>query len=125
MSHAAGLEHHHQRGETGGEFLIPFLRSPNASVSIVTRIESLGFHQLAVDEKSQIKDSLALLPELPLDDEIAGRAVWLRQQRPMKLGDAIIAATALEYGLKLITRNTGDFRHITSLQIINPFDSQP
>jgi hypothetical protein len=33
----------------GGEFLIPFLRNTNASVSIVTRIESLGFHQLAVD----------------------------------------------------------------------------
>jgi len=40
----------------------------------------------------------------------------------MKLGDAIIAATALEYGLPLATRNTVDFRHIDSLQIINPFD---
>jgi len=28
----------------GGEFLIPLLCNPHASVSIVTRIESLGFH---------------------------------------------------------------------------------
>jgi toxin FitB len=48
-----------------------------------------------------------------------------RQQKPMKLGDAIIAATAIEYGLKLVTRNTRDFRHITSLQTINPFAPQP
>lgn len=73
-----------EAAKPGGEFLIPFLRNPDASVSIITRIESLGFHQLAVDEETQIKVSLALLPELPLDDEIAGRAVWLRQQRPLK-----------------------------------------
>lgn len=111
----------------GGQFLIPFLRDPDAGVSIVTRIESLGFHQFAEDEKIQISDSLSLLPELPLDDEIAGRAVWLRQQRPMKLGDAIIAATALEYDLPLATRNTRDFRHIEGLTLIDPFasDSDP
>ena len=39
----------------------------------------------------------------------------------MKLGDAIIAATALEYGVPLVTRNEGDFKHITGLQVINPF----
>jgi hypothetical protein len=34
----------------GGEFLIPVLRDPQASLSIVTRIEALGFHQLAADD---------------------------------------------------------------------------
>lgn len=39
----------------------------------------------------------------------------------MKLGDSIIAATALEYGVPLVTRNENDFRHISGLQIVNPF----
>jgi hypothetical protein len=42
----------------------------------------------------------------------------------MKLGDAIIAATALEYGVPLVTRNEGDFKHIVGLQVINPFAEQ-
>lgn len=39
----------------------------------------------------------------------------------MKLGDAIIAATALGYGQALVTRNVDDFKHIVGLQLINPF----
>lgn len=39
----------------------------------------------------------------------------------VKLGDAIIAATALEYGVPMVTQNEGDFKHIAGLQIINPF----
>lgn len=42
----------------------------------------------------------------------------------MKLGDAIIAATAVEYGVPLVTRNVDDFKHISSLRIINPFTEQ-
>lgn len=41
----------------------------------------------------------------------------------MTLGDAIIAGTALVYGLTLITRNTDDFRWITQVRLWNPFES--
>jgi len=108
----------------GGEFLIRFLRDPNACFSIITRIESLGFHQLAADEESQIKESIALLAELPLDEDIAARTIALRRDKRMKLGDAIIAATALEYRLTLVTCNTSDFRHISELNIIDPFSEE-
>ncbi len=60
------------------------------------------------------------MPELPLDDDIATRAIALRQQKSMKLGDAVIAATALEYAVPLITRNEADFKHISGLILINP-----
>ena len=109
----------------GGAHLARYLSDPNASVSIVSRIESLGFHSLGAVEEAEITRSLRLLPELPLDDEIATRAVGLRQQRRMKLGDAIIAATALEFGVPLVTRNVGDFNHITGLVVINPFATTP
>jgi predicted nucleic acid-binding protein len=52
------------------------------------------------------------------------RAIRLRQQKKMKLGDAIIAATALEFGLPLVTRNVDDFKHVAELEIINPFEGR-
>ena len=39
----------------------------------------------------------------------------------MSLADAIIAATALEYGVPLVTRNVDDFKHIPGLDLRNPF----
>jgi predicted nucleic acid-binding protein len=57
---------------------------------------------------------------LPADLSVAERAVALRQQRKMTLGDAIIAATALVHNLPLLTRNVDDFKNITGLRIENP-----
>lgn len=59
--------------------------------------------------------------QLPLDDRIATRAIELRRQKKMTLGDSIIAATALVYRLPLVTRNEDDFTNVTELEIINPF----
>jgi toxin FitB len=39
----------------------------------------------------------------------------------MTLGDALIAATALEYGLELATRNVADFVDIPKKAVFNPF----
>jgi predicted nucleic acid-binding protein len=40
----------------------------------------------------------------------------------MKLGDAIIAATAIVYNLVLITRNVDDFKFIPNFTLLNPYD---
>lgn len=109
----------------GGEHLSAYLNHPAASVSIISRIESLGFNRLTADEGTMISHSLKLLAELPLDDDIALCAIGLRQQKKMNLADAIIGATALEYGVPLVTRNVDDFKHILGLTIINPFATQP
>ncbi len=42
----------------------------------------------------------------------------------MKLGDSIIAATALALGAELVTRNVDDFKHIAGLPVINPFEGR-
>ena len=49
-------------------------------------------------------------------------AIGLRQRRAIRLGDAIIAATALEHDLSLVTRNTDDFEWIDDLSFVNPVD---
>ena len=50
------------------------------------------------------------------------RRLRVLMRRKMGLADAIIAATALVHGLKLVTRNVDDFKHIAGVEIVNPFD---
>ncbi len=90
-------------------------------VSVVTRIEVLGYHRLTQEDKNDLLAFLAGGRELALDVVVADTAVRLRQERRMSLGDAIIAATALVHGLPLVTRNVDDFKHVENLKLINPF----
>ena len=52
---------------------------------------------------------------------IVAKTIQLRQKQKIKLPDAVIAATALVDGLKLISRNTKDFKNIKGLEIVNPY----
>lgn len=97
------------------------VREGSYSVSVVTRIEVLGYHRLTHEDKTDLLAFLAGGRELALDNAVAQTAVWLRQQRRMGLGDAIIAATALVHGLPLVTRNVDDFKHVENLKLVNPF----
>ena len=42
--------------------------------------------------------------------------------RTRGLADCLIAATALEHYLTLVTRNVADFEGLESLEIVNPSD---
>ena len=71
--------------------------------SPVTRMELLGFPGITTDESSEIEALLASLRRLPLDKAVEAQVIQLRQQRKIKLPDAIIAATALVHEVKLMT----------------------
>jgi predicted nucleic acid-binding protein len=61
---------------------------------------------------------LAGMEEIPVDRRIADRAGLLRHELPtLRLPDALIAATALGYGVALATRNTRDFRRVPGLRL--------
>ncbi|MDP3007992.1 MAG: PIN domain-containing protein [Methylococcales bacterium] len=57
---------------------------------------------------------------IKLTDEIVQRVIDIRQERRIKLPDAIIAATAIYQGAILVTRNTKDFKTF-DLETYNPF----
>ena len=76
----------------------------------IFRSEALGFHRLTSEAESELSDFFRGSRILPLNETIAQRAVSLRQQRRMGLGDAIIGATAMVHNLTFVTHNTGDFR---------------
>lgn len=110
--------------EPGDTLCLPFAQRLDAMIASVTRIEVLGFPKFGMlppQRQAMLTKLVGSTVELPLDEEIIQRAIHLRQQKSMKLGDAIIAATALEYGVPLVTRNEGDFNHIPGIRIINPF----
>jgi len=86
----------------------------------ITKIESLGFPRLHVNELLLLEILFDESYNLPLTDDIVERAIKLRQAKNMSLGDAIIAATALEHGYELWTANEEDFAHIDGLRLRNP-----
>lgn len=95
------------------------IRDRDCSVSVISRIEVLGFHRLAPDER-------IALEVFPLSEAVTLEAIRLRQRRSMTLGDAVIAATALVQARTLATRDTPDFDAIPGLTVWNPFaDVEP
>ncbi|MHC5932702.1 type II toxin-antitoxin system VapC family toxin [Nostoc sp.] len=93
------------------------------AVSALSYLEVLGYHLLKEEQRQYFKEFFQVAEVLPISQDVLNQAVILRQQKRMTLGDAIIAGTALVYGLTLITRNTDDFRWITQVRLGNPFES--
>lgn len=88
-------------------------------------VEVLGYHKLTDSERHALEAFFAAAPILPLSDTVLDQAVRLRQQKKMTLGDSLVGATALMYNLTLVTCNTDDFKWITGLTLLNPFESSP
>ena len=92
------------------------------NISIIVKIETLGFNG-EDSEMQKLKDFLSLAKIFYVEDSIAEETINLRKSyRKLKLGDAIIAATALAQNLTFISRNTKDFEDISGLDCINPYD---
>jgi toxin FitB len=98
--------------------------SAENAVASVAQIEVYGFPGLKAEEKAALDVLFRRLTVHPLDTEVIERAITLRQQRKMRLADAIIAATALVHGLPLVTRNVGDFKHVAELKLVDPFANE-
>jgi len=108
-----------------GAWLDPWTSHPDAAIASVTRIEALGFAGISPEEETAILDFVNASPTYLLDDEVIEQAIQLRQQKKMKLGDAIVAATDVAYNIPLVTRNEDDFKHIPGLDLKNPFAITP
>ncbi len=93
------------------------------SVSAVSLIEVLGYHLLGDEQRQYLVEFFQAANILRISDSVVTEAVKLRQTKRMGLGDAIVAGTALEHRLTLVTRNIGDFSWIQNLDLINPFES--
>jgi len=91
-------------------------------ISVVTKIEVLGYNDLP-HKTAAMSNFVSLSEILPLNEIVTDKTIELKRSfRKMKLGDAIIAATAITGNLALITRNVDDFKFIPSLTVLNPYE---
>ena len=92
-------------------------------LSIINQIELLCFEGSPA-EMQILNDFIEVTNVFPLSDGVVQKTIDLRKNHKIKLPDAIIAATALNYNLTLITRNTSDFQKVANLFCIDPHQIQ-
>ena len=105
-----------------GMKLLNAIVDKESNISIVTKIETLGFNFKSINEQATIEYFIKGSSVLELNNDIVNATISIRKKYKIKLPDAIIAATSIVYDLVLITRNVSDFKNIDNLKIINPFD---
>jgi hypothetical protein len=84
--------------------------------SVVTRAELFAGNS-GTDLASRL---LAPFREVNVDRAVAERAGRVAREFHLRLPDALIAATALEHGLALVTRNRKDFAGVRGLRVRAP-----
>ena len=90
-------------------------------LSVINKIELRGFYGLNREEEQKFNQLIESSTLISLEDAIIERTIALRKATRIKLPDAIIAATALEYDLTIITRNIKDFEQLPDIQLINSY----
>jgi len=99
-----------------------FIKAIPPNISVITQIELLGWHGVSAADLIPLTDFVNKAAIFGLEPPIVQQTIILRQYHKIKTPDAIIAATALIHGLTLVSRNVSDFKQISQLQVINPFE---
>lgn len=102
-------------------FLRQLIAERAPAVSAVSYVEVLGYHRLTETERQYFEAFFTEAQVLPLSQAVLDKAVRLRQAKKIKLGDSLVAGTALLHDLTLVTRNVDDFKGIDGLRVMNPF----
>ena len=88
-----------------------------AYISVITRIEVLGWKVYNDTTLQQMVQLLAKLHEIPLAEAEVQATIRIRQQFGLKLPDAVIAASAVVHGLSLLTGNVDDFKRVVGVDL--------
>ena len=92
--------------------------------SEISKLEVMGYHKLIDQDYQDFVEFFEGLPVFGITKTLIDDAVQLRRKRSMGLADAIIAATALEFEMPLVTHNVVDFKWIPGLEIIDPLKNK-
>ena len=101
-------------------YLKPLVLDPENAISAISQLEILGFHSISISEETYCEYVFKILQTFPIDNTVLSKAIELRKTYKMKLGDSIIAATALLANIEIYTRNINDFIKIPDLIVVNP-----
>ena len=101
---------------SGNDCMKPYASSRFA-FSIISEMELLSFSKITEEEEKRIRGFLNTCSFVEITDSIKNRAIHLRRTYNIKLPDAIIAASAIEHNLPLITADT-DFEKVKELKLV-------
>ena len=90
----------------GNECMRPYIKK-DFSVSVITEMELLSFPKITNAEEKKIRLFLDGCEIIPLNLEIKDKTIELRRKYASKLPDSVIAATAIEKKLTLVTADVG------------------
>ncbi|MEK7655284.1 MAG: type II toxin-antitoxin system VapC family toxin [Patescibacteria group bacterium] len=102
----------------GIETSINPLDIPSAAISAITVMELFALAGMSDSETANVELFVNKCLVLPVDAKVARRAGVLSKIRRQGKPDLLIAATAIENRLPLLTRNTKDFRKIPGLVLM-------
>jgi predicted nucleic acid-binding protein len=105
---------------SNGMKVIGVIADDRPSISVITKIELLGFNAPNLEEQSLTNKFVEACFIFNLNEAVVNQTIVLRKQYKIKIPDAIIAATAMVFNLTLMTHNTNDFNKISNLQCIDP-----
>jgi predicted nucleic acid-binding protein len=88
----------------GGRLAGP-LPTGTYGVSVITEMELLAWPSLTTEEEKNVREYLGRLVICELTPSVRAQAVQLRRERHLKLPDAIVCATAMEFGVELWTND--------------------
>lgn len=80
----------------------------------------MGYHEITEEQTLFFNAIFTIVKVFDIDTPVINKAIEIRRSKNMKVGDAIIASTAILNNCELITRNVKDFKHISAITLTNP-----
>ena len=96
------------------------LHSSVLSTCNIVVAEVMGYRAIAPEDAVYFKRLFAAMRNHPFDGAVTDKVVEIQKHVPVKLPDAIIAATALVHDLDLWTHNIDDFKAIPGIRLFDP-----
>lgn len=87
-------------------------------ISTISVTEFLAYPKLTAKDRKFFLNLAEQLDLVPVSFDISLTAAEIKGKYGLKLGDAIIAATAVATRTTLITRNASDFKKIPELKVL-------
>src|ERR1700761_9354403 len=90
------------------------------NISFINRIEVLGYHALTAENISKLEETFEVATEYKINERLIEKAIIIARTYNIKTADAIIAATAIENNLTLLSNDARFNRLASELKILNP-----
>ena len=110
--------------EAGNSFLDTFVLAESAAVSEISLAEVLSYPGLTETQERDYEQVFAKIRMLTVSQSVWRKAAQIRKKHRCKLADAVVAATAIQEKLILVTRNTKDFKGMEGLRLLDPFEGK-